>query len=139
MNTVARFPYLVSDQQGVMPVIPVLPETTESTPLQSAALLDTGASINVLPHFMGLQLGLNWDQQSQYPVWFGGAFGQRTARYVKTTIRVGELPAQQIVFGWMESDDVPLILGNANFFQVFDVCFSRSSNEISVRLSRDAA
>jgi hypothetical protein len=38
----------------------------------------------------------------------------------------------------MRSDDVPVILGNTNFFQRFDVCFSRSSNAISVRLSNEA-
>jgi hypothetical protein len=138
VNDVARFPYLTRGEMGAMPVIPVTLKSKTGKNFEATALLDTGAAINVLPYHVGLALDLNWDDHKEYPVQLGGAFRGVSGYYIKVLLQVGNLPVQEIAFGWMQSDDVPVLLGNINFFQRFDVCFSRSSNAISVRLSNEA-
>ncbi|WP_244913187.1 hypothetical protein [Phormidesmis priestleyi] len=36
---------------------------------------------------------------------------------------VGEFEPLQLVFAWTQATNVPLILGQVNFFMEFDVCF----------------
>ena len=36
-------------------------------------------------------------------------------------------------FAWSQSDQVPFLLGQFNFFEVFDVSFSRSRKTFEVR------
>jgi hypothetical protein len=42
------------------------------------------------------------------------------------TANVAEFPPVRLAFAWTQARDVPLILGQANFFLEFDVCFFRS-------------
>jgi hypothetical protein len=46
---------------------------------------------------------------------------------------IGAFPPVRLAFAWSRSDDVPLILGQVNFFMEFDVCFYRSKLEFDVR------
>jgi hypothetical protein len=135
VTNVARFPYHFHGEQALMPYIPVTLEANNKS-VPSAALLDSGASINVVPQFIGHQLGLDWDAYQDFPVRLGGAFRGVEARYASAEILIGHLNSQKIAFAWTTTDEVPFVLGNANFFQVFDVCFSRSSNEITIRVAR---
>lgn len=54
------------DSLGRSSVMPYLPITLSngSNSIEVMALLDTGASVNVLPYEIGLQLGLIWEQQT---------------------------------------------------------------------------
>lgn len=47
----------------IMPYLP-LTLTLGNCSLEVAALLDTGASVNVLPYEIGLQLGAIWENQT---------------------------------------------------------------------------
>jgi hypothetical protein len=38
-----------------------------------------------------------------------------------------------LAFAWTQASNIPLILGQANFFLEFDVCFSRVRSEFEVR------
>lgn len=40
-----------------------------------------------------------------------------------------------LAFAWTKAAGVPLILGQVNFVQIFDVCFYRSRGEIDINLS----
>ena len=45
---------------------------------------------------------------------------------------IGQFKPVQLVFAWTQAPQVPLILGQVNFFMEFDVCFYRSQLDFSV-------
>ena len=73
-------------------------------------LVDSGAAINVLPYALGLQLGFDWDQQTQV-IQLSGNLSVVEARVVVASTKVGQLPDVRLAFGWAKTDAVPLILG----------------------------
>jgi len=46
---------------------------------------------------------------------------------------IGDFPPVRLAFAWSRSDNVPLILGQMNFFMEFDICFYRSQLEFEVK------
>ena len=54
------------DSLGRSSILPYLPLmlTNGSRTIEVTALLDTGASVNVLPYEIGLQLGAAWEEQT---------------------------------------------------------------------------
>ena len=48
------------------------------------------------------------------------------ARGIVVEAAVGQLSPMRLVFAWANSDQVPFLLGQFNFFQAFDVCFFRT-------------
>ena len=66
----------VNKSLGAASSLPYLPLTLShrSTSLSVSGLLDTGATINVLPYDVGRQLGVVWDQQTT-PVHLTGNLG----------------------------------------------------------------
>lgn len=63
-----RFPFIErpNNSAGMSNVMPYLPVTLihRDRSLEMMALLDTGASVNVLPYEVGLQLGAVWEDQT---------------------------------------------------------------------------
>jgi hypothetical protein len=110
-----------------------LPITLRHEPhsLSVSGLLDTGSTVNVLPYSMGLDLGFVWDQQTT-PVHLTGNLAGLPARGVIVSGQVASFPAVEFAFAWTQSTDVPLILGQVNFFMKFDVCFFRSQSAFEV-------
>ncbi len=47
--------------------------------------------------------------------------------------QVGEYAPVRLAFAWVKSNDVPLILGQTNFFLVFEICFYRPTLEFEVK------
>nr|WP_309695644.1 hypothetical protein [Armatimonas sp.] len=96
-------------------LIPILPLTLshQGQHFSVTGMLDTGASINVLPYNLGLELGLIWEDQ-HHPITLAGNLAQIPARGVVITATVASFPP------------VRLLLGQVNFFQEFNVCFFRS-------------
>ena len=93
--------------------------------------MDSGATINLLPHEVGSQLGAIWnDQEANLRV--GGGLGGEPAIPVFVMAQIGDLPPAGLAFAWVRRSDVPLILGQMNFFMEFDVCFYRSRLEFEV-------
>ncbi len=64
-----------------------------------SGLLDTGATVNVLPYPIGLQLGLVWTQQTT-PIYLTGNLAQAPARAVVITAMVASFPAVRLAFAW---------------------------------------
>jgi len=95
-------------------------------------LLDTGSTVNVLPYPVGLQLGLVWEQQTT-PVRLTGNLVRLSARGVIISGQVESFPPVELVFAWTQSTDVPVILGQVNFFMEFDVCFFGSQSAFEVK------
>lgn len=115
---------------GLMPYIPLLLAANQRT-LQVQGLLDTGATISVLPYDVGLQLGFNWNQQ-RVPVQLGGNLGQAPAYAVLVDGTVGSFPSVRLAFAWTRNNAVPVLLGQTNFFLAFDVTFRRKRSEIEL-------
>lgn len=93
--------------------------------LETSALVDSGATVNVLPYDMGVQLGLKWEAQDfSLPV--DGLLRGAPAVGILLTGYIEEFPPLQLAFAWTQKpwSDVPLILGQVNFFQaVYPIVF----------------
>lgn len=97
-----------------------------------AGLVDSGAAINVIPFSVGTQLGLDWNQQTD-SVKLSGNLAAVESRIVVVMAEVASFPPVQLAFAWAQSDAIPMILGQVNFFLEFDVCFYRSRAIFEVR------
>jgi hypothetical protein len=123
-----RFPFQKRTNQGsnaFMPYIPVQLYIDAQT-IQVFGLLDTGATINVMPYALGIQLGANWESQN-IPLQLGGNLAKVEARALFVNVLIEGYEKVELAFAWSKSDNVPLILGQTNFFMEFDVLFSRAS------------
>jgi hypothetical protein len=128
MSPTARFPFVDQNPgqpgSGVLPYVPIVLISSAGR-LVTLGLLDTGATVNVLPYQVGLQLGLAWDEATT-PVHLTGNLGQAPARAVRLMAEIEGFDSVTLAFAWTRLDVVPVILGQVNFFMEFDVCFSRS-------------
>lgn len=128
------FPYLPRDPSlGIASMAPMLPLTLRGRQsVGSFGLVDSGAAINVLPYTSGIQLGLDWDQQTRR-VELSGNLAAVEARVVVIPVTIGTFAPMRLAFAWAKSESVPVILGQVNFFLEFDVCFFRSRSQFEVR------
>lgn len=115
------------DTFGVPDALPQLPLTLtyQDMSVEVSALLDTGASVNVLPYSAGRQLGAVWEEQTT-SVTLAGNLAAVEARGLLVSAKIGDFDPVRLVFAWSLSDDAPLLLGRMNFFLEFDACFYRS-------------
>ena len=88
-------------------------------------LVDSGATANVLPFDLGIQLGAVWDD-ARAIIRLAGTPGNQPAMPVFVTAEIADFPPVRLAFAWVRSTSTPLILGQTNFFLEFDVCFYRS-------------
>jgi hypothetical protein len=114
------------DSLGRSVIMPYLPLTLSAggNAIEVLALLDTGASVNVLPYELGLQLGAVWEEQT-VPVQLSGNLGRSEARGLAVSGTVAQFDPILLVFAWTQVRDAPVILGHMNFFAEFNVCFYR--------------
>ena len=130
-----RFPYLEIDQSfGRASLLPYLPLvlTYQNHSIEITGLLDTGATVNVLPYDIGLQLGAIWEAQKT-PVTLTGNLANLEARVLILSGTVAQFPSVQLAFAWTQTNDVPVILGQVNFFLEFDVCFYRAQSIFEIK------
>ena len=133
--TAEQYPFLVTDpRQGPAGLKPFLPLTLSlgQQAVGVQGLLDTAASVNVLPHRLGVQLGAVWEQQT-VPLQLTGNLAAYEARAVLLVATVGKFPPVNLAFAWTQTDQVPLLLGQVNFFMEFDVCFFRARSLFEIR------
>lgn len=130
-----RFSFTEIDKSlGAASSLPYLPFTLshQDTSLSVSGLLDTEATVNVLPYDIGRQLGAVWDQQTT-PVHLTGNLARFEARVLIVSATVGEFAPVRLAFAWTRANNVPLILGQVNFFLEFNVCFFRSQKVFEVK------
>jgi aspartyl protease len=130
-----RFPY-TPPRAGVGPLdyLPFLPLrlVNGQTHVDERALLDTGATVNVMPYDLGVRLGLDWDTlHTMVPL--AGNLARAPAKAVSVVGLVGNYPPVPLTFAWSQLPGAPLILGQFNFLFAFDACFYRSRAEFEVR------
>jgi hypothetical protein len=116
---------------SLMPQLP-LTLTYQGRSGTSLGLLDTGATVNVLPHRVGLELGAVWEPQGP-SLRLSGNLAQFEARALVISAVVSRFAPVRLVFAWTQADNVPVILGQVNFFMEFDVCFYRSQQAFEIR------
>ncbi|NJM48956.1 MAG: retroviral-like aspartic protease [Alkalinema sp. RU_4_3] len=124
MSRSQHFPYIEThDGFGFVELLPKLPIVLshKGRSVSGVGLLDTGASVNVLPFSLGRDLGLVWDELTMV-LSLAGNLARLEARGVLVNAVVGEFEPVRMVFAWCKSDDVPLLLGRMNFFAEFNVC-----------------
>ncbi|MBE9126085.1 MULTISPECIES: retroviral-like aspartic protease [unclassified Coleofasciculus] len=122
------------DEFGTPDAVPSLPLilTYRNNSIEVSGLLDTGASVNVLPYDVGVHLGAVWEEQST-SVLLAGNLAPVEARGLVVSTEIRPFAPCRLVFAWSQTDDVPLLLGRMNFFLEFDVCFYRSQLAFEVR------
>jgi hypothetical protein len=133
--TAEQYPFLVTDpQQGPAGLKPILPFALSlgQQSVNAQGLLDTAAAVNVLPHQLGVRLGAVWEQQT-VPLRLTGNLAAYEARALLLLATVGKFPPVRLAFAWTRTDDVPLLLGQVNFFMEFDVCFFRARSLFEIR------
>jgi hypothetical protein len=136
MNNSQRYSFTTTNPElGEAGFRPYLPLTLiyQQTSITVSGLLDTGATVNVLPYAIGQELGYDWDAQ-QIAVDLTGNLAQYEARVILLDAIVSSFNPQQLVFAWTKATNIPLILGQVNFFMMFDVCFYRSRLQFEVSL-----
>ena len=106
--------------------------THRSGSIETVGLLDTGADVNVMPYDLGVSLGVDWDAQDT-TVELSGNLARLEARGLVVNATIGSLQPVLLVFAWTRATNVPLLLGQVNFFAEFDVCFYRAQNVFEVR------
>ncbi|MGC8451480.1 MAG: hypothetical protein ACL9RN_00435 [Cylindrospermopsis raciborskii] len=122
-----RFPFIEkTDSFGEISTMPYLPLTLTNGNkyLEVMALLDTGASVNVLPYQIGLELGAVWEQQT-LELTLSGNLGNNQARGLVLSGTIANFTPILLAFAWTQSPNAPVILGHLNFFAEFNVCFYR--------------
>jgi hypothetical protein len=135
MTKSQRFPFVEArDIYGDSDAVPRLPMTLSygEKRIEVSGLLDTGASINVLPYSVGRDLGAIWENQTLV-VQLAGNLAPVEARGLALVGQVADFAPVRLVFAWSQTDDVPILLGRMNFFLEFDVCFYRSQMIFEVR------
>src|SRR3954453_21672899 len=105
-----NFPY-VPVSAGVfgymnMPILPIR-LTHGSIVLAEHALLDTGATVSILPFDVGLRLGLDWNAPMPL-VPLSGNLQRHVAKGVKLQVQVGPYPTVEVVFAWSQDTNAPL-------------------------------
>jgi len=123
-----QYPFIPMDPSlggaSLLPYLPISLAFGEQT-LSVSGLLDTAASVNVLPYEVGLQLGAVWEEQTT-AVQLTGNLARQEARVLVVTGTVAKFAPVRLAFAWSRNTEVPVILGQVNFFLEFDVCFFRS-------------
>lgn len=130
-----RFKYSTTDpSQDEFDALPRLPLVLRynNRQIEVVGLVDSGATVSVLPYDVGLQLGAVWDDR-RATIRLAGSLGSQPAMPLFVMAQVGEYAPVRLAFAWAKSSDVPLILGQTNFFMEFEVCFYRPTLEFEVK------
>jgi len=135
MSIVEQFPYRDRNPAAggvdLMPDLPIVLRH-QSQAVSALGLVDSGASISVLPYSIGVRLGFGWKTQKAQIV-LAGTLAHVNARGIVVEAEVGQLSPVRLALAWADSDQVPFLLGEFNFFQVFDICFFRSRGVFEIR------
>lgn len=135
MAQARRFPYVEIDPSvgsaSALPYVPIQLALGQ-TAVTVSALIDSGSTLNVLPYSVGLQLGAIWEHQS-IRVALTGNLAKSEARAILVSATVDPFSPVRLAFAWTRNDNVPIILGQTNFFAEFDVCFFRSQSAFEIK------
>ncbi|MGI9054170.1 MAG: hypothetical protein ACR2F2_00055 [Pyrinomonadaceae bacterium] len=134
MSDAVRFPYLsIIESKRPTDLMPYLPLqlARHNKSKNVLGLVDSGASINVLPYQTGIDLGAVLEDQ--LPLFgLSGNLADYEAKGLILTASVANFSPVELAFGWTKADNIPVILGQVNFFNEFKVCFLRFQDEFEI-------
>ena len=84
-----------------------------------------------MPYEVGHQLGAVWDSRKAN-IRLTGNLRRQAAMPLVVMAKVANFSPVRLAFAWVKTANVPLILGQTNFFIQFDVCFYRSKLEFEI-------
>ena len=128
------FSYVFADgSTDILDAMPRLPVHLqgEHRSIDVMGLVDSGATVNVLPYSVGLALGNVWDERKTL-IRLAGSLTAQRAIPLFLLARVGDFKPVQLAFAWVKAE-TPVILGQTNFFTEFEVCFYRTRAQFDVR------
>ena len=102
MHNAQRFNFVEGfDNFGVPDALPQLPLTLtyRGSSVEVSGLLDTGASVNVLPYSIGVQLGAVWEEQT-VSVTLAGNLDSLEARGLLVSAQISNFDPVRLVFAW---------------------------------------
>jgi len=101
---------------------PFLPVTIRygQAEIQTMALLDSGADINVLPYQLGLELGADWDTPSVIED-LQGLGGGVEAKRIVADLHVESWPSTRQILAWARDDGIAELLDQWSLFEMLDV------------------
>ncbi|MDZ7414264.1 MAG: hypothetical protein ONB15_12130 [candidate division KSB1 bacterium] len=130
-----RFKYSTTDPSqnefDSLPRLPLVLRLSDQS-VEVVGLVDSASTINVLPYEVGIRLGAIWDERKAN-LRLAGTLGNLNAMPLFVMAQVSQFAPVRLAFAWVKSNDVPLILGQTNFFMEFDICFYRSQLEFEVK------
>lgn len=115
--SIMKFKYSVSDsKQSEFDSLPRVTLSLYGNNRQAevSGLVDSGATINVLPYHIGIQLGQIWDDRKAY-IKLAGSLDNAIGIPLALKATIGDFKPMRLAFAWVKSDDIPLILGQTNF------------------------
>src|SRR5512134_383913 len=125
-----QFPYSMPDGTlDELDSLPRLPLTLyyREQRVDVIGLVDSGATVNVLPYRVGLTLGALWSAQ-RATLRLAGNLGHAPAQPLIVSASIADFTPVPLAFAWTQAEDLPIILGQVNFFMVFEVCFFRTQS-----------
>lgn len=138
MSKIKQYPFSAGDPHfaigGLLPILP-LELVFQGQSFLGEGLLDTGATVNVLPFRVGQQLGAIWEPKLA-TLRLGGNLAHYEAQPLILLGKVSDFAPVRLAFAWTQAENVPVILGQVNFFLEFDVCFFRSRQIFEIQLKR---
>lgn len=107
------------------------------SPSEAIGLVDSGATINVMPYDMRLQLGAIWEDNKAI-IQLSGNLGNQPVLPLLAMAQIGDIVPIQLAFAWTKQLNTPLILGQTNFFMEFDGVFTvpRWDSRLSLNLCK---
>jgi hypothetical protein len=129
-----RISYSAASTESEASSLPFLPITLTMAgqTIKASGLVDSGATINVLPYALGLELGAVWDSDAAV-LRLSGNLAQFPARPLIVSAVVGTFAPVRLAFAWTQAEHVPLLLGQVNFLKEFDICFFGSQRFFEVQ------
>jgi hypothetical protein len=130
-----RFRYSTTDptqhESDSLPWLPVVLRVGARA-VEAVGLVDSGATVNVLPFELGVELGAVWDDRKAI-LHVSGSLGRQPAMPLFVIAEIDGLPPARLAFAWLKQKGAPVIFGQTNFFMEFDACFYRSRLEFDIR------
>ena len=129
-----QFPYALPD--GALDELDSLPRLSLTLhyreQVDAIGLVDSGATVNVLPYCVGLALGALWTAQ-RATLRLAGNLAHVPAQPLIVSASIADFAPVQLAFAWTQAEELPLILGQVNFFMAFEVCFFRAQSLFELR------
>ncbi len=101
-------------EAGFRPLLPITLDYQDRS-IQANGLLDTGATTNVLPYQLGVEIGAIWEEQTT-TLQLTGNLTQFEARVLVLNAKVSDFEPARLVLAWTKAPNVPLNLRTSQLF-----------------------